>query len=276
MPVRDGNRPQGYGIWTNVSILSSMGKSRRTVIVMRPQNTAPQANPPARTAKNNPPRPRRRGPLSGLFRYIGNRLFLLLLVLIVILGGSGACALFLPALFSQTIKAAQSAGLSVYTVVLGVTGNPTLQLTTYQAQVTAQTKIRRDMGVLSLLYGESAQITGKITVSLGADLKKDQFGVLSCDLDPSSIQTDEQRAPLAGAAFDPQSIKQAAYSAFEVQAAQQAIANYWPQARKGLQGQFASWALGLTVPELPTLSTCPSLQETAVATATVAPANAVP
>jgi len=206
-----------------------------------------------------------------LYRYLGNRAFMLLLVLVIIFGGAGACAAFFPTLYSQTLKAVQGAGLSVYTVILGVTGNPTLQVTTYQAQVTAQTQIRRDMGLLGLLYGESAQITGKVTVALGADLKNKQFGILSCDLDPTSIQTNEQRAPLAGSAFDSQSIKQAAYAAFETQAAQQAIATYWAQARQRLQGQFQTWALGLSVPEVPTLASCPALSTTGSATATVTP-----
>ena len=200
-------------------------------------------------------RPRRVG---GMTRYIGNRLFTLAALFVIIFGGIAACALFAPTAFANTIRAAQGAGMKVYTIVLGATGNPALQLVTYQGHITVSTTISRDMGLLSLLYGESASITGTVTVALGADLKNNQFGVLSCDLDTNSIRTDEQRAPLSSTAFDPQSIKQAAYSAFEQQAAQQAITNYWGDAAKGLKAQFASWALGLTIPDQPTLTDCPA------------------
>jgi len=227
-----------------------------------PNPPADKAPPPVPDSQRRVPReqrPARRGPFGMLYRYVGNRIFLLLVLLVIIFGGMGSCALFLPTIFHETIQAVQGAGLSVYTVILGVTGNSALQLVTYQGHVTAQTQIKRDMGVLSLLYGESAEITGTVTVSLGADLKNKTFGILSCDIDPATITTNEQRAPLSGNAFDPQSIKQAAYAAFETQAAQQAIANYWPQARAGLQSQFASWALGLTAPAEPTVTTCPGV-----------------
>jgi hypothetical protein len=193
-----------------------------------------------------------------LTRYVGNRVFMLAALFVIISSGCAACAIFAPTAFANTIRAVQAAGLKVYTIVLGATGNPALQLVTYQGHITASTTISRDMGLLSLLYGESAQITGTVTVAIGADLKNDQFGILSCDLDTNSIRTEEQRAPLSGTAFDPQAIKQAAYSAFEQQAAQQAIANYWDDAAKGLKAQFAAWALGLTIPQQPTLTDCPA------------------
>ncbi|MHB8625641.1 MAG: hypothetical protein ACYDBJ_04625 [Aggregatilineales bacterium] len=213
------------------------------------------------SAKGENPRPKpadRPRRVGGLTRYLGNRVFALGALFVIIFGGFAACALFAPTAFANTIRAAQSAGLKVYTIILGATGNPALQIVTYQGHITVDTTISRDMGLLSLLYGESANITGTITVALGADLKNGQFGILACDLDTNSIRTDEQRAPLAGTAFDPQAIKQAAYGAFEKQAAQQAIANYWGDAAKGLKAQFASWALGLTIPEQPTLTDCPA------------------
>lgn len=227
-----------------------------------PKNASPAEPPPRRERRVNP-----------IIRLIVNRLFLLGALLVIIIAGFGSCALFAPTFFAATIKAAQSAGLSVYTVVLGVTGNPALQVVTYDSKVSAQTTVSRDMGLLTLLYGESASITGSVHVLLGADLKKQGFGVLSCDLDVSTVRVNEQHAPLSGAAFDPQQIKQAAYEALEHQAAAQAIANYWPQARKGLTGQFTSWALGVVVPEAPTLTECPpSDQPAASSTGNVATA----
>ncbi len=225
-----------------------------------PQTSAP---PPAQP----PPPPRRVNPFV---RLIVNRLTWLALLLVIIFGGCGACALFAPTFFQQTIQAAQSAGLKVYTVILGVTGNSALQIVTYQAQVVATTTVTRDMGALSFLYGENAQVTGTLIVALGADLKNNQFGVLSCDIDVSTLKTNEQRAPLAGNAFDPQQIKRDAYTAFETQAAQEALAKYWPQARQILQQQAVSWALGVKVPDQPTLTVCPSLTETSTG-ATVTP-----
>jgi len=191
-------------------------------------------------------------------RLIVNRAFMILALLVIIVGSFGSCALFAPSFFSQMIKSVQSAGLSVYTVVLGVTGNPALKIVTYESDVTVQTTVSRDLGMLSFVYGESADIVGTVHVSLGSDLKNNQFGVLSCDLDVNSLRVSDSHALLAGVAFDPQQIKQAAYSALEKQASQQAIANYWPQARQGLTGQFSSWALGIKVPEIPTATDCPS------------------
>ena len=216
------------------------------------RNSPPPAKP---TAVEQPRRERRTNPFV---RMIVNRIFLLGVILVIIVGGFVSCALFAPTFFAQTIKAAQSAGLSVYTLVLGITGNSALQVITYTSEVTAQTTVSRDMGMLTLLYGESADISGTVHVSLGADLKNRQFGVLSCDLDVNTVRISEQHAPLAGSAFDPQKIKQVAYSALEKQAALLSIHNYWPQARLGLTGQFTSWALGVIVPETPTVTDCPS------------------
>ena len=53
-------------------------------------------------------------------------------------------------------------------------------------------------------------------------------------------------------------MKLEADGAFGKQAAQKAIANYRADAARGLKAQFASWALGLTIPELPTPTDCPA------------------
>ncbi len=200
-------------------------------------------------------RPRRSNPI---FRFISTRITLVLVIAVLIFAGSAACAIFAPLTFQNMVKAAQSAGLKTYTIILGITGNPALKLTTYEADVTAQASISRDMGMLGILYGEGANIVGTVRVALGADLKNNLFGVLSCDIDARTVRTTENRAPLAGTAFDNQQIKQEAYKAFEHQAAQQAIATYWSEARKRLQNQVTSWALGVVVPEVPTLPECPS------------------
>jgi hypothetical protein len=223
----------------------------------KPSKPAPrdsEANPPPAPPKAAPP-PR---PVNPAVRYITNRIFRLITIVAVIVAIIGACAIFSPTFFSQMVQAAQSAGLKVYTIVLGATGSAALKVTTYEADVTVSTTVSRDMGVLSILYGESAQITGTVRVGLGADLKNGLFGVLSCDIDTNHIVTSEGRSILAGAAFDPQQIKQDAYNAFESQASQQAIADYWAEAKKRLQGQFTSWALGVVVPDKPTLTNCPA------------------
>ena len=211
-------------------------------------------------------RPKRVNPL---IRYASSRLFLLAALVAGIIATIGACAVFAPYSFQQMVQAAQGAGLKTYTVILGVTGNPTLKIIVYDANVTASSTVTRDMGVLGFLYGENAQITGTVHVALGADLKTNQFGVLSCDVDTQTLNTIENRAPLSGSAFDSQQIKQAAYKAFEQQSSQQAIAQYWPEARRRLQGQFESWALGVQIPEKPTLADCPAnVTPAPVATAT--------
>lgn len=199
-------------------------------------------------------RPRQVNPLV---RYFGNKIGCALLVFALIFGGCGATAIFLPEFFRQMTKIAQSAGLSVYTTVLGVTGNPALQLATRKAQVDLITTINRDMGIFSALYGESSTIQGTVFVTLGADLKNNKFGVLSCEVDYNSVRSNESRALFAGAAFDQNAIKQQAYIAFSKQAAEQALQKEWLTAKQALDGQFVSWGLGVQVPTEPTLRDCP-------------------
>jgi len=199
--------------------------------------------------------PRRVNPLM---RLIMNRLGCALLLLVLIVGSCGAMAIFAPAFFQQTLQIARNAGLSVYTLVLGVTGNPTLQLATRRVEVGLETNISRDMGIFSALYGESAKIQGTVYVKLGADLKVGKFGVLSCEVDYNTVRSNESRALFAGVAFDQNSIKQQAYIAFSKQAAEQAIEKEWLAAKKDLEGQFVSWGLGVQVPAVPTLRDCPA------------------
>src|ERR1700694_5345528 len=93
---------------------------------------------------------------GALVPFISSRLFFLAALAVGIIVLVGACAIFAPYTFQQAIQAAQSAGLKTYTIVLGVTGNPTLKVSVYEADVTAQSTVTRDMGVLGLLYGENA------------------------------------------------------------------------------------------------------------------------
>jgi hypothetical protein len=202
-----------------------------------------------------PQRPRRLNPLA---RYVGNRLSCALLLFVLIVGGCVATAFFAPTFFQQTIRIAQNAGLSVYTLVLGVTGNPALQLATRKATVNLETSITRDMGIFGALYGESATVKGTVFVTLGADLKNGKFGVLSCEVDYNSVRSNESRALFAGSAFDQNAIKQQAYIAFSKQAAEQAIEKEWLTAKKDLEGQFVGWGLGVQVPAVPTLRDCPA------------------
>ena len=189
----------------------------------------------------------------------GNCLLYTIAIAVLAVGLSAACAFFIPQTFQSVIKIAQGAGLSTYIWVLGATGNPALKVTTFEADVTATASVNRDMGPLSLIYGEGAQVTGTVRVALGADLKNNNFGVLSCDIDTNTIQTSEGHAPLAGTAFSSDDIKQAAYQAFEKEAASQAIEKFWPSARQRLKDQFTSWALGLVVPEQPNAIECPTI-----------------
>lgn len=209
-------------------------------------------------ARERPAARRGCNPFAGVFRFIANRLSCALIVFVAIFGGVAACALFAPTFFQQSIRIAQSAGLNVYTLVLGVTGNPALRVTTYDATVTAVTTINRDMGIFSVLYGEGAKVEGTMRISLGADLKNGAFGVIACDIDYRTVRLTENRAPLSNFAFDPNSIKQEALLAFSTEAANQALAQYWLEAAKGLRAQFFSWGLGVTIPDQPTLRTCPA------------------
>jgi hypothetical protein len=192
-------------------------------------------------------------------------------VFVAVFGGVGACALFAPAAFQQSIRMAQSAGLNVYTLVLGVTGNPALRVISYDGEVTAQTTINREMGIFSLLYGEGARIEGTMRVSLGADLKNGGFGVVGCDIDYRTVRLTENRAPLSNFAFDANSIKQEALLAFSKEAAQQALAKFWPEAKKRLETQFFAWGLGVQIPIEPGLRMCPAAAIAPAPTVTPSP-----
>ena len=192
-------------------------------------------------------------------RSTGNCLFRAIVIFLLVIGLMAACAFFVPQTFQSVINVIRSAGLSTYVWILGATGNPALKLTTYEVDVTATAAVSREMGILSLVYGEGAQVTGTVRIALGADLKNNAFGILSCDIDTNTIQTAEGRAPLSGSAFNSDEIKQAAYQAFKQEAANQAIGKFWSAARQRLKDQFASWALGLSVPDQPTLTSCPNI-----------------
>src|SRR5215510_11613506 len=112
----------------------------------------------------------------------GNCFVLTIFVLALGIVTSAACAIIIPQTFQTVVKLAQSAGLTTYVWVLGATGNPALKVTTYEADVTATASVSRDMGVLSFIYGEGAQVTGTVRIALGADLKNNTFGILSCDI----------------------------------------------------------------------------------------------
>jgi len=216
--------------------------------------------------------PRRRRRANPLVRWVGRRLSCALFLIIFIVVGGGACAFFAPAAFQQTIRIAQSAGLKVYTLVLSVSGNAALKISIYESVVTAQTEVNRDTGLLSVLYGESAKIEGTMRVSLGADLMNNKYGVLNCDVDDRTVRIAESRAPLAQFAFDRSAIRQEAFVAFKNEGARQAIVQFWPEARKRLQAQVTSWALGVEIPEVPTLTECPAqLSGTPAPSATVTP-----
>lgn len=218
---------------------------------------------------DNQPTPRRnrrarRGPFGCLFRQIT----IFLVTFAIVFGSCGACYLFAPYAYQGLLATVRSAGVRTYVIVLGVTGNPALKVVTYDADVTATAQVQRDLGALSFLYGEGADVTGTVRISLGADLMHFQYGILACDVDTSSIRTSVGRAPLANSAFEREQIKQQAYELFEKVSAQQAIEKYWSLARSRLRSQFTTWALGLEIPEQPTLTTCPVIGTDSQATAT--------
>jgi hypothetical protein len=194
-------------------------------------------------------------PLGCLRRQV----MILLITSAVAFGACAACALFSPIAFQSLINVARGAGLKTYTLVLQVTGNPALKLTTWESDVTAIGRVQRDMGLLSLAYGQGAEVMGTVRIALGADLKNNQFGILSCDIDTNTVRTSSGSAPLAGTAFDLEQIEQEAYRLFKLQAAEQSLKAYWPETRRRLKDQFASWALGLDIPEQPTLTECPTI-----------------
>ncbi len=213
----------------------------------------------ADTAGNKPKG--RRGGLFGCllapFALLRRQLAFALVAFALAFGSCAACALLAPISFQAVINSVRSAGLQAYALVLSITGNPALKLVTYEADVSARGQVQRAMGVLGLLYGEGAVVEGTVRVALGADLKNNGFGVLSCDIDTSTIRSSVGRAPLAGTAFDSEAIKQEAFAMFEAVSTTQALDKYWPEARRRLQNQFAVWALGLEIPERPTLIQCP-------------------
>ena len=184
---------------------------------------------------------------------------LLLILLVLAFGSTAACALFAPLAFQNVINTIRNSGYDTYVLILGIRGEAALKVITYDVDVTAIGNVQREMGALGLIFGEGASVRGTVRVSLGADLKNKQFGVLSCDVDTSTIRTSVGRAPLAGQAFDSEQIEQQAYTAFKESAAKQAIEQYWVTAKAGLDKQFTTWALGLEVPRVPTLVTCPTL-----------------
>ncbi|PJF37015.1 MAG: hypothetical protein CUN49_02565 [Candidatus Thermofonsia Clade 1 bacterium] len=198
------------------------------------------------------------GCLLAPFAFVWRQLRLVILIVAIIFALCGASALFLPNFFNQLIKSAQSAGLSIYTLALSVTGNPSLKLITYETVVKATVRVERSIGILSLLYGESASATGEVRVALGADLQARQVGVLSCEINTETLRTSTDRALFASAAFDSEQIKQATFRFFKEEAARQAIKQHWSIARERLRAQFVSQVLGFEVPEQPTLTDCPT------------------
>jgi hypothetical protein len=184
------------------------------------------------------------------------------LVAALAFGITVACALLLPSTFEAVINSVRNASRLIYVRVLEVTGSPALKVTTYDVNVSAFTRVDRDMGALGALFGEGAEVTGEVRIGLGADLLKDQAGILSCEINTDTMQTYVSRAALAGTAFDQGEIEREAYRAFRAEAARIAIAEYWPEARRRLRENFISWGLGATVPEEPDLTTCPTFEET--------------
>ncbi|CAG0988017.1 MAG: hypothetical protein IT322_06845 [Anaerolineae bacterium] len=172
-------------------------------------------------------------------------------------GACVACAVFLPSSFQAILDIVRNATVRSYVLVTEITGRPVLKVIVYEADVTAVAVVQRDMGALGALFGEGAEIRGKVRVNLGADLKAEQFGVLSCEIDAGSVQEFIGRAPLAGTAFDANAIRKAAYDAFKQEAAKQAIDQFWQKARSDMLNRFEIWAVDLAVPEAPTLTTCP-------------------
>jgi hypothetical protein len=191
--------------------------------------------------------------IGGLFRQVR----LIVILLVVAFGGTAACAIFAPPAFRSVIDFVRNTGFQGYVLILGTQGREALKVVTYEVDVTGIGRVERQMGPLGLIFGENATVEGQMRVSLGADLQERKFGVLSCEVDTSSIRTTVGRRPLAGTAFDPEQIEQQAYTMFKETAAQQAISKYWPEAKRRLEAQFTTWALGLEVPTVPTLSACP-------------------
>jgi len=192
------------------------------------------------------------------FIFIFRQFRAILILIVVIVGLCMAASFAVPNFFNQLLQAARQAGYSVYTFVSQITGNPSLKLVTYEVVISAKVSVERDMGILALLYGERAEVTSEVRVALGADLQTRQTGVLSCEINTDTLRIEGRRALFAGAAFDPQQIRQAAFRFFKEEAARQALARHWTDARARLEEQFISRVLGFEVPEQPTLTTCPA------------------
>jgi hypothetical protein len=198
-------------------------------------------------------------PILYPFRVIFRQIRLVVVLFVISFGACAACGIFAPWAFEQIINTVRNAGLKTYVFIASITGNPALKIVTYEATVTGFGIVNRDMGILGLLYGQGAKVEGAVKIALGADLKNEQFGILSCEVDTDSIRMQSGSAPLAPTAFDVEQIEREAYKVFKEEAARQAIEKYWGDARRGLQSQFASWALGLNVPEVPDQHICPDI-----------------
>jgi len=192
------------------------------------------------------------------FLFIFRQFRAIVILIAVIFGLCMAASFAVPNFFNQMLSAAQQAGYSIYTFVAQITGNPSLKLITYEVVMSAKVNVERDMGILALLYGERAEVTSEVRVALGADLQTRQVGVLSCEINTDTMRIETRRALFAGTAFDPQQIKQAAFRFFKEEAARQALARHWTDARERLKAQFISQVLGFEVPEQPTLTSCPA------------------
>jgi hypothetical protein len=199
-------------------------------------------------------------PILAPFQLIFGQVRLVILVFVFAFGACAACGIFAPAAFQSVIDTVRNAGLRTYTFIIGITGNPALKVTAYEATVTGIGQVERDMPfLLRLAFGQGARVEGSVRVALGADLLNEQFGVLTCEIDYRTVKVGSGSAPLAGTAFDIEQIEREAYKALTNEAAKQSIEKYWPEARKVLLGRFEAWALGLKVPEQPTLTGCPDI-----------------
>ncbi len=200
-------------------------------------------------------------PFLAPFRLIFKQFRFMLVVMAISFGVIGGCALFAPAAFQGAINAVRSAGYKVYTLILSVTGSAALKITTFEGTVTASVTVERDLGALSVIYGEGAKIEGQVRVALGADLlaaEKGKYGILTCEVLTDSLRISVGRAPLANSAFNKDQILQDALNAFRQEAARVTIEKYWADARRRLKDNFVSWGLGAEIPDTPTLTTCPN------------------
>jgi hypothetical protein len=179
-----------------------------------------------------------------------------------------ACALFAPFTFNAMINSVRNAGMQVYVLVLGATPVPVLEIVPLKVTVTAIGRVQREMGAFSLLYGEGAEVQGSVTVSLGGDIEKNQFGILACDVDTSTIRTSVGRAPFAGTAFDSEQIEQEAYNVFKAEAARIALTDFWDDARRRWNDEVVSRGINVDIPEVPNLTQCPAAESNLNPTAT--------